>query len=168
MPATGVRKSGKGWPGALVCWFCLFVFYSWLISKVQLQQIIAAALVGLVVAIGMTALSRSAGLGLKIRLRWLGLLAWRLPAKVLHDLRLLAAAFGRALAGRKAAGRFKQIPFDLGGEGPASAARRALVTVGVSVPPNTIAVGTDANKRVLMAHQLVFETEVPQDKEWPL
>ncbi len=149
-------------------WLVFALFYWWLIAKVQIQQLAAAVLVGAVVAIGLTALHASAGLRLSLELGWFGLLVRRLPGKILSDLLLLAKALVRAASGRQSTGTFKEVPFVPGGEDPQSAARRALVTAAISVPPNTIALSVQSRKRVIKVHQLVFKAEPPGEKEWPL
>jgi hypothetical protein len=68
----------------------------------------------------------------------------------------------------QATGALQDIPFEVGGQTPQAAARRALVLTGVSVAPNTIAICVEPEKGFLRVHQLVFRRETPADREWPL
>jgi hypothetical protein len=151
------------------CWLAFFLFYWWLVSKLQAQQLVAAALAGLGAALAVLALREAAALRFQIQARWLGLLLWRLPGKVLRDLGLLVAELGRSLLQRRhTTGAFKQVPFDPGQDDPQSAARRALVLAGISLPPNTVAVAVERQKHAVLVHQLVSRSETPTDREWPV
>jgi hypothetical protein len=70
------------------------------------------------------------------------------------------------VARTRVTGNFQQVPFNMGGADPASATRRALVMAGVSLPPNTFAVGVEG-EGTLIIHQLVFEPG-PANPDWPL
>jgi hypothetical protein len=103
-----------------------------------------------------------------LRWSWLWLLARKLPARALADCALLLLALRSA----DTAGEFRAVPFDKEsarrpGE---SAARRALVIAGASLPPNTVAVAVDEDRDLLLFHQLVPTRQPPGDGDrlWPL
>jgi hypothetical protein len=151
------------------CWLGGLLFYWWLISKLQGQQLGAAAITGLAVALVLLALRQQAALHFKPQLRGLGILLWRLPGKIVRDLGLLTAELGRAFSPRhQATGALQEIPFAPGGQDPKSATRRALVLTGISVAPNTIAICVEPEKEALRVHQLVFRQETPTNREWPV
>ena len=90
---------------------------------------------------------------------------------MLADCGVVGAALARVLLKReKIEGAFRTIPFDVGGNDPESAARRALVMAGACLTPNTYVVAIDAEKGQLLMHQLVPSAEPPGggDREWPL
>src|ERR1700741_3395608 len=97
MASSRTRASYERGRGAIslagCSWLGFFLFYWWLIAKAQMQQLVAGALCGLFVVVGLFALSREAGLRFNIKPSWIGLLLRRVPARVLRDLALLAALF---------------------------------------------------------------------------
>ena len=100
----------------------------------------------------------------KARLRWLGRLA-RIPGRILLDCGIVATALFR-----KRPSSFRTIPFDPGDASAEAAARRAIVTAGVSAAPNTYVVAIDRSRGLILVHQLV-PTALPPgggDTEWPL
>ena len=64
-------------------------------------------------------------------------------------------------------GRTLRQPFRRGGDGPAAAARRALVTLGLSVAPNGYVLEIGDNQDDLSLHRLSPALPRP-DPEWPL
>ncbi|HET7624100.1 MAG TPA: hypothetical protein VFM25_02455 [Verrucomicrobiae bacterium] len=147
----------------------LFLFYFWLVSKAQAQQLVAGAIIGIVVTAAMAALASQVKWHFFPSARGVGSTLLRLPGKILRDIGVLTMALCRALMnGTRPTGSFKEIPFSAGGNDARSAGRRAMVEAGMCAPPNSIAISVEENKNVLLAHQLVSKTEPPADKEWPL
>jgi multisubunit Na+/H+ antiporter MnhE subunit len=85
----------------------------------------------------------------------------RLPWEALRDCWLLTVALWRHCAGHPARGVFRVVPFPSEADDARSAARRALVTVLVSVAPNTLVVGVEGSEGELLFHQLVPEPGSP-------
>ncbi|HEX2372705.1 MAG TPA: Na+/H+ antiporter subunit E [Actinomycetota bacterium] len=85
----------------------------------------------------------------------------RLPWEALRDCWLLTVALWRHCAGHPARGVFRVVPFPSEADDARSAARRALVTVLVSVAPNTLVVGVEGSEGELLIHQLVPEPGSP-------
>jgi hypothetical protein len=54
-------------------------------------------------------------------------------------------------------GRIVEEPFEATGEDPRDAARRALAVTGGTLTPNSIVVGIDADRGVLVRHELMGE-----------
>ena len=83
--------------------------------------------------------------------------ARRLPWQLVSDTALLMAALWGHLTGtRPGRGSFRAIPFRHGDRrDPTDVARRALAELGVSVTPNTVAIGVDSSRDVLLVHELV-------------
>jgi len=73
---------------------------------------------------------------------------------VLRDTVLITGVLLRALGGKPPEDRLQRIPFDPGGDGAVSAARRALAVAGTSAAPNSVVVDADAEHGVLIVHLL--------------
>ena len=143
-------------PGLWLAWWCT-CFLIWLALTTTFDPAETAAGV-IASAVGATGaeLVRSTGLiGFRPRAAWF-LKAPRVAQRAAGDTAvviraLVAHVFGR----REMRGAFRTIPMDPGADDPASAARRALLTAGVSVSPNTYVVGIDRDRSVIVVHQLV-------------
>jgi hypothetical protein len=91
-----------------------------------------------------------------MRVRWL-VPALTLPGQVVHDMALLFAALWRQLVhGMDPPSGFRAQAVRYGASGPGDKTRRALLLGGRSVAPNTYALGLDAERGVLVVHQLVM------------
>ena len=100
-----------------------------------------------------------------------GLVLRRTAGKALVDsVRVLALLVRGLVTGRRATGRLRTVPIDPGGDDPGSAARRALVIAGGSLPPNALVVTIDRGSERMLVHQLIPSPEAPGrgDREWPL
>lgn len=75
--------------------------------------------------------------------------AVRLPFEIVRDTGLLVRnlAFGGN-------GRFARVPFDAGGEDARGVAGRTLETFYRTLPPNSIVIGIDRRRNVLVMHVL--------------
>jgi multisubunit Na+/H+ antiporter MnhE subunit len=81
--------------------------------------------------------------------------AWRPLARVPADLARVTAAVCRQLvAPRPRRGRVRAMPFRHGGDGPAELGRRALAEGLGSFAPNTIVIGVDDRRDLILVHQL--------------
>jgi multisubunit Na+/H+ antiporter MnhE subunit len=88
------------------------------------------------------------------RARWM-LDSWRLPAAIVRDTVAVFGVLWRRLArGERIEGRFRTEPFRLGRDHQRRDARRALHTIGASIPPNTYVVGIDEDEHVVLLHEL--------------
>jgi hypothetical protein len=154
---TGGR-SGKGggvplyW---LVAWPALFALWLVLAGTVSPSEIVAGA-IATTLSVGTAEVIRKQGvIGFRPRARWL-VRAARIPWRTVSDLALvIAALWRRAVLRRRVRGRFRAEPFPCAGDDPVAAARRALVTVGLSAPPNTYVVDLDHQHDRLVIHELV-------------
>ncbi len=113
----------------------------------------AAALAALVTE---TALDQ-AGTRIAVRARWLAA-AWRLPGQVLGDTVLVFRALGRQLIrGETPDSGFRERPVRAGGDSSADVTRRVLLVGANSLAPNTVVLGIDEERDVMIVHQLVAE-----------
>ena len=147
--------------GFWVAWYVpLVVLWLAFVDTFARQEVIAG-LVAAAVAATAAELVRSQGL-VRFRLepRWLRGLPG-LPWQVLRDTWLLAVAMWRHCSGHPVRGVFRVVPFPSEADDNRSAARRALVTVLVSVAPNTVVVGVEGDEGELLVHELVPQPGSP-------
>jgi multisubunit Na+/H+ antiporter MnhE subunit len=157
--------------GTWLCWWCgLFGLYLLLAAQVTVEEAVVGAIAAALAATGTTVTGQAGSLNFRARLSWL----WRfcrLPIRVVVESGIVGVALWRQIVGRQdVQGTFRLVPFNCGGEDAMSGARRALVTAGVSLAPNTYVVELDRKQGVMIVHQLVPPTEPPGhgDEEWPL
>lgn len=157
-------RYGAGW------WLGFLPLYLLLAASLSWQEIIAGVVLAGVAALAVTATCRAGSLHFHPHWRWLHHFR-HLPGRVLADCAVVAAALARALIRReKIEGAFRTIPFDPGGDDAESAARRALVTAGACIAPNSYVVAVDRERGRLLLHQLVPSAQPPGtgNREWPL
>jgi multisubunit Na+/H+ antiporter MnhE subunit len=81
-----------------------------------------------------------------------------LPKEVLVESWLLAVVLWRQLAGRRrATGEYRYVPFpaDAEADDAGANARKALVTIALSLAPNTYVIGIEGSDRAMLIHQLL-------------
>lgn len=136
------------WVGSALLWLVLA-------STLARPDVIAAIGAGLLTAL---IASRREALGLvqqRVRARWLIHLP-RLAVQVLHDLLIV----GRALVHPgQVTSLFRALPFEVA-DGPEATGRRALLALAASLGPNTIVLGFDEERQLLLVHQLVANEQV--------
>jgi multisubunit Na+/H+ antiporter MnhE subunit len=141
--AAGARRAWLAW------WPLLTVLWLVLADSRRLEEIIAGVVVGALGATASVIVRAQRDVILRPRPRWV-LDALRTFGRWPRDLWALA----RALPSRPT-GRIVEEPFEATGEDPRSAARRALAVVGGTLAPNSIVVEIDADRGVLVRHDLV-------------
>lgn len=98
-----------------------------------------------------------AGTPITVRVRWLAA-AWRLPGQVLGDTVLVFRALGRQLIRDETPDSgFRERPVRAGGDSSADVTRRVLLVGANSLAPNTVVLGIDEERDVMIVHQLVAE-----------
>lgn len=146
-------------------WTGLFGLYLLFAGRASGEELVAAAL-SAAAAFGSALLVRRLGGPRVYRFRAAWLIRAAAPLKALFvDLFLVGRALLGVIAGRAVRGTISRQPFDDGRETPSAAARRALVVLGASFAPNTVAVGV-APRRLLL-HRLAPRPPSP-DREWPI
>jgi multisubunit Na+/H+ antiporter MnhE subunit len=83
-----------------------------------------------------------------------------LPGRVAHETLLVFAALAKTLApgGGPPRGGFRQVPVRYGDDTPAGLTRRTLLTGGKSLAPNAFVVDFDAERDVMLVHELVDQS----------
>jgi multisubunit Na+/H+ antiporter MnhE subunit len=75
--------------------------------------------------------------------------SWRLPFEILRDCALLIR---NLFDGRT--GHLEALPFDAQGDDARAVARRALAIFYTTLPPNTVVIGIDRRRNVMLLHRL--------------
>lgn len=137
-------------------------FYLLLIDTISLPELYAGAGV-VVLALGAYEAARAQGLGrAEIDASWL-VRGWRIIARVpaqcvvvsWEALAQLATLARRQSRGDGASrGEFRAVRFMAGGDSPRDTGRRALAEALGSLTPNTIVIGVDTERDLLLVHQL--------------
>ena len=129
-------------------------FYFLLIDTASLPELYVLAGVALACALAFE-LAREQGFAEgRILPTWL-LAGWRVLVKIPLDIALLCyEALAQLVAPRQARGVFRAVSFTATADTPHDAGRRCLSEWLGSVSPNTIVVGVDADRQLVLVHQL--------------
>jgi hypothetical protein len=138
-----------------LAWLGAAALYLVLIDITDLPELIVGAGAAAIAATGfeLAREQRTVG-GLRARLQWLTY-AWRPLINVPSDIAALSVfAVRQLIRPRKVNGVFRTVPFSCGEEQGLETGRRALAESLGSFAPNTIIVGVDAERELLLGHQL--------------
>ena len=146
--------------GAWLTWWVLMMsFWISLDDSLATDELLAGAAAAALAATLAELAGYQAATGLRMRIEWLGP-ALRLPAELAADTWTVFAALWRQLArGQQPPSGFREVAVRFGGESMESRTRRALLVAGKSVTPNTFVLGLDAERNVMVVHQLVLTKE---------
>jgi hypothetical protein len=147
-----VLRRAAAW---LAGWVFAAALYWLLIDTTDLPELIVGACAAVLAATGfeLAREQQTAG-GLTARLRWLARLR-RPVLSVPRDLGTLTLLAGRQLVRPRAVnGVFRAVPFRCGDDDELQTGKRALVESFGSFSPNTIVVGVDTERELILAHQL--------------
>jgi hypothetical protein len=143
----------------MAAWFTAMLIagglYLLLIDTTSLPELLVAVGAAMIAATGyeLAREQQTAG-GIGIQLRWLAR-AHRALAKVPADIVFVSFAAFRQLVRPKAVnGRFRAVPFQCGAENDIETGRMALAESLGSFAPNTIIVGVDVERELILGHQL--------------
>jgi hypothetical protein len=137
-----------------VAWLVSAAFYLVLIDSSDLPELIVAAAAAALAATGFELVREQRIAGERVELRWLrrGHVAL---LKVPTDVVAVSLVAFRQLVRRDAAcGEFRAVRFGGANEEPLETGRRALAESLGSFAPNTIIVGIDGERELILAHQL--------------
>ena len=147
-----VRRAIYLWLG----WWLVSMLLWWLLtSTIKPQEAVAGIGAAAIAATAMLGVVGSAGPLARVRARWLSPVV-RWPALAVRDTAALAGVLWRQLAeGRAVRGSFQEVPMAAPRNDALAAGKELLVTLGVSSTPNTIVLGFDREREVLLVHQAV-------------
>lgn len=151
LPRSVGRRVTAWWFG----WLFAGALYLLLIDITDLPELIVGAGAATIAATGfeLAREQRTVG-GLRARLQWLAY-AWRPLVNVPSDIATVSVlAFRQLIHPRAVNGAFRTVPFRCGGDERLETGRRALAESLGSFAPNTIIVGVDGEREVLLGHQL--------------
>jgi multisubunit Na+/H+ antiporter MnhE subunit len=139
----------------LAWWVLLMGLWVAVDDSIGLAEVGAGAAVAALAALLTEAALNQAGARITVRLRWLAA-AYRLPGQVLGDTVLVFRALARQLIRREPpASGFRELPVRAGGDSGADVTRRVLLIGASSLAPNTVVLGIDTDRDVMIVHQLV-------------
>jgi multisubunit Na+/H+ antiporter MnhE subunit len=151
----------------LAWWVLLMGLWVAVDDSIGLAELGAGAAVAALAALPAEVALHQAGLHPRLRLRWLAS-AYRLPGQVLGDTVLVFRALARQLArGQDPPSGFRELPVRAGdgsgagqndssaGQNGAGVTRRVLLVGASSLAPNTVVLGIDTDRDVMVVHQLV-------------
>jgi multisubunit Na+/H+ antiporter MnhE subunit len=129
-------------------------FYLLLIDTVSLPELYAGAGATLLAGIAYE-ISREQGFAeASISPAWFAR-GWRVVVRVpVHVALVSREALAQLFTLRQRRGVFRAVPFEAGGDGSRAAGRRAITEALGSLAPNTIVIGIDPDRNLLLVHQL--------------
>jgi multisubunit Na+/H+ antiporter MnhE subunit len=158
MPPRTQRRAGE-LGGALArlfaWWIALAALWLALDDTVALPELIAGAVAAILGTIAAEVVHGQNLVRVRVRLRWLRH-AWRPVAQLFPDtVRVMAVLFRQLVRRRPPRGEFRAVRFRAGyANGAHDTTRRALATAAGSFAPNSYVVGVDAERDLLLVHQL--------------
>ncbi len=135
-------------------WLFAAALYLLLIDITDLPELIAGAAAATIAALAFGLACERDVTGWGGRWRWLAR-AYRPILKVPSDIVAVSLiALGQLTRRRSVVGAFAAVPFRCGGDDTLETGRRALAESLGSFAPNTIIIGVDPDRELLLGHQL--------------
>ena len=132
-------------------------FWVILDDSIALDELLAGAGAAALAAPLAELVSYQAATRFRMRVEWLAP-ALSLPGQVVRDTATVFAALWRRLVhGEQPPSGFREIPARFGDASAEGVTRRVLLLGGRSVAPNTLVLGLDNERNVMVVHQLVVE-----------
>jgi len=145
------RRVGSG----IIWWILMMSFWVMLDDSIATDELLAGAGAAVLAAVLAELVTYQAASRFRLRIWWLAP-ALRLPGEVARDLVIVYAALWRRLvSGQQPDSAFTERPARYGDDGPEGVTRRTLLIGGRSLAPNTFVLGIDAERDVMVVHQLV-------------
>jgi hypothetical protein len=141
---------------AWLAWFVLLnVGWFLLISNLILAEEVLGAFASALAATAAVALGRQRIFKFRPRWQWI-VPAWRLPGRTVVETGWVLGALFRQLSGGTARrGSFRRLPVSLPDDESLAATKRALLTAGLSFPPNSYVLEIDVEREEMLLHQLI-------------
>ncbi|MGH3124412.1 MAG: Na+/H+ antiporter subunit E [Streptosporangiaceae bacterium] len=151
--APFARRAGA-W---LAWWVLLMSFWVILDDSIALDELLAGAGAAALAAFVVELVSYQAAVRVRMRIEWLAR-AVELPGQVAGDTGIVFAALWRRLAhGEQPPSGFRILPARYGDDTAAGLTRRALLIGGKSIAPNSVVLGIDKDRDVMVIHQLAVQ-----------
>lgn len=154
--------------GAFVVWWTLLMaLWVWIDDTIALAELLGGAAVAAMGALFVELVSYQTGTRFKARVEWLSPLV-SLPADVVKDTLLaFQVLWSRLVRGEEPDSGYRVLPKAFGDDSAEGATRRALLTGGRSIAPNTFVIGLDRDTDLMVVHQLVVTKGAPLDPTGP-
>jgi multisubunit Na+/H+ antiporter MnhE subunit len=148
--------------GAWVVWWVLLMsFWVVLDNSIASDELLAGAGAAALGAFLAEFALHQAATRFRMRIGWL-VPALSLPGQVASDTAIVFAALWRQLVrGEQPPSGFRQVPVACGSSTAEGETRRVLLVGGKSVAPNSFVLGLDAEREVMVIHQLVVNQGEP-------
>jgi multisubunit Na+/H+ antiporter MnhE subunit len=171
MAATPSPRERSRHPGAarawLVWWALLMVLWLALVDTVLVPELVAGAVCAAIAATGTVIVRGQRRMLLRPRLAWIRSAGRPLRGTITDFAPLARALWRRGVRRRDERGSMTEVPYGVVADTPRAAAHRVFTQALGSLAPNTIVVGVDHERRVLLVHQLV-PTDDPAADAMPL
>jgi multisubunit Na+/H+ antiporter MnhE subunit len=148
--------------GAWLAWWVLLMSF-WVIldNSIASDELLAGAGAAALGAFLAEFALYQAATRFRMRIAWV-IPAFSLPGQVASDTAIVFAALWRRLVrGEQPPSGFRQVPVRYGSDTAEGETRRVLLVGGASVAPNSFALGLDAERDVMVIHQLVANQGEP-------
>jgi multisubunit Na+/H+ antiporter MnhE subunit len=153
-------KPSKRNPGAvmtgLTWWVLLMSLWVAVDDSLAGDELLAGAGAAALAALAAAVISRQAGTRYRIRAAWFRR-ALALPGQVVGDTIAVFGVLARVIAtgAPPPHGAYREIPVRYGDDTPLDVTRRVLLTGARSLTPNAFVVDLDAERDVMVVHELV-------------
>jgi len=139
---------------ALIIWAGLAAVWMLLVDNESLPELLVGAGVVCLATAGVELVRAQRIAHLRVHAAWVARL-WRPLARVPLDVGIVMVELIRQLGERRRErGQLRALRFRAVGHDAESSGRRALAELGGSLAPNTIVLGVDRSRRVILVHQL--------------
>jgi multisubunit Na+/H+ antiporter MnhE subunit len=138
-----------------IWWILMMSFWVMLDDSIATDELAVGAGAAALAALLAELVTYQAASRFRLRIGWL-VPALRLPGEVARDLVIVYAALWRRLVhGQQPDSAFAELPARYGDDSAEGVTRRTLLIGGRSLAPNTFVLGIDAERDVMVVHQLV-------------
>jgi multisubunit Na+/H+ antiporter MnhE subunit len=145
----------------LVWWVLLMSFWVILDNSIEADELLAGAGAAALGAFLAEAAFYQAATRFRMRIAW-AVPALSLPGQVAADTAIVFTALWRRLVrGEEPPSGFRQVPVRYGSDTAEAETRRVLLVGGKSMAPNSFVLGLDAEREVMVIHQLVVNQGKP-------
>lgn len=140
----------------IVWWVLLMSFWVLLNDSITLAELLAGAGAAALGAFLAELVQYQAATHFRMRIEWT-VPALKVPMQVLRDTLTVFGALWRQLAhGEEPASSFSEVVVRYGDDSAEGVTRRVLLIGGRSAAPNTLALGIDGERDVMVVHHLVM------------
>jgi multisubunit Na+/H+ antiporter MnhE subunit len=139
----------------LVWWVLMMSFWVMIDDSISTDELLVGAGAAALAALLAELVTYQAATRFRMRIEWL-VPALCLPGQVARDTVIVYRALWRRLVhGEQPPSAFLELPARFGDDTPEGITRRTLLVGGTSVAPNTIVLGLDSKRDVMVVHRLV-------------